>query len=933
MIRIKLSVIAISAVLFAAVYGGRLSTASSNATAVILAMPEAVNASDGDYISKVGIIWGPVRGATNYRVFRNISNDVSSAVDVGTTAAYYFFDTSVVPGTSYHYWVRAENSFGTSPLSAPDQGNSVVGTIRPGGLQPLDPPLAPPNNPITAAKAYLGKTLFWDEQMSSTNTVACGTCHRPASGGSDPRTAVTDFTSRSPGKDLVYDTADDTFGSKGVISNNADGSFNFTSSFGLGEQVTSRKAPSYLNAGYSPNGLFWDGRATNTFRDPITNSIILQQGGAVETQAAEPPLSADEMGHVGANWSLVAQKISQSKPLALAENVPLSLSKWIDGRTYPELFEEAFGTPEVTPGRIALAIATHERILFTDRTPLDRFLQSIENLPAQQNRGLQVFGQQQCGTCHGGATLTNQRFENVGVVSQTDDPGRAGVTGNDAHRGQFKVPSLRNVGLRGPYMHTGKLANLEAVVAFYNRGGDFDGPNIDHGIIHPLNLTTNEQADLVAFLRNSLTDPRVAQELPPFDRPKLYTESTKIPVTVGTGRAGSSGVPAAIAKEPPMAGNPNFTVGLSSARAGATAVLVIDTADPGVGTQIPLTGSMTRQTATVTGDGIASISIAIPNDSNTVGRTFFGRWYVPDSGATGGFAVTPAFRFTVFGDAVLRRRAVTDFDGDGRTDISIFRSSVGQWWYLRSSDSVAYGTQFGESTDVIASSDFTGDGKTDLAFFRPSNGFWYVLRSEDSQYYAFPFGVNGDVPVPADYDGDGKADAAVFRPSNGVWYILGSTAGFSAKQFGNSTDVPLTGDFDGDGKADQAIFRQNGVAGAEWWINRSTAGVMAATFGSSTDKPVPADFTGDGKTDVAIFRPSTGFWYILRSEDNGYYGAPFGLSADIPSPGDFDGDGKADMAVFRASQGIWYINQSSGGVTISYFGLSGDLPLQSSRLQ
>lgn len=934
MTRFKLSLIAIFLAAFVGMHAARLTTASSNAAAVIPAVPEGVSASDGDYITKVGIIWGAVRGATNYRIFRNTSNNSTNATDVGTTAAYYFFDTTAVPGTVYYYWVRAENSNGSSAMSAADQGNAVVGTVRPGGLQPLDPPTAPVGNPVTAAKAYLGKALFWDEQMSSTDTVACGTCHRPAAGGADPRTVGTDLTSRSPGVDLAYGTIDDTFGSKGVISNNADGSYNNTVSYGLNEQVTSRKAPSYLNAGFSPNGLFWDGRATNTFRDPISNSIIFQQGGAVETQAVAPPISSGEMGHVGANWTLIAQKLSQSKPLALAENIPTSLSKWIDGRTYPELFEEAFGTPEVTPARIALAIATHERVLFTDRTPLDRFLQSIENLPPQQNRGLQIFGQQNCGVCHGGATLTNQRFENIGVISQTDDPGRAGVTGNEANRAQFKVPSLRNVGLRAPYMHTGKFANLEAVVAFYNRGGDFDGPNIDHNLIHPLNLTPTDQTDLVAFLRNALTDARVAQELPPFDRPKLYSESTRVPALTGIGRAGTNGVPTAIAKEPPLAGSSNFTVAISGAKAGASAVLVIDSADPGVATQIPASGSFTRQTATTTGDGIASVSIAIPDDSNTVGKTFYGRWYVTDLSATNGFSVTPVFRFTVFGDAVARRTAANDFDGDGKTDVSLFRPSAGEWWYLKSSDSASYGAQFGQSTDIVATADFTGDGKTDCAFFRPSNGTWYILRSEDGSFYAFPFGTNGDIPVPADYDGDKKADAAVYRPSTGTWYILGSTAGFSGVQFGASTDIPQTGDFDGDGRADQAIFRPNGAAGAEWWINRSTAGVTGATFGSSTDKPVPADYTGDGKSDIAIFRPSTGFWYVLRSEDSSFYGAPFGVSTDVPAPGDFDGDGKADLAVFRASQGIWYINQSSTGImSAAYFGLGGDLPVQSVRIQ
>ena len=274
----------------------------------------------------------------------------------------------------------------------------------------------------------------------------------------------------------------------------------------------------------------------------------------------------------------------------------------------------------------------------------------------------------------------------------------------------------------------------------------------------------------------------------------------------------------------------------------------------------------------------------------------------------------------------LKRLAANDFDGDGRTDAAIFRPSVGQWWYLRSSDQTSYAAQFGQSTDKPATADFTGDGRTDIAFFRPSNGYWYILRSEDASFYAYPFGTNGDIPVPADYDGDRKADAAVYRPSSGTWYIMGSSAGFSATQFGANGDLPQAGDYDGDGRTDMALFRPNGGIGAEWWINRSTAGVIGATFGTATDVPVAADYTGDTKTDIAIYRPGSGFWYVLRSEDWSFYGSPFGISTDTPAPGDYDGDGKADFTVFRASQGIWYINQSSGGVGVNYFGTGGDKP-------
>ncbi len=115
-----------------------------------------------------------------------------------------------------------------------------------------------------------------------------------------------------------------------------------------------------------------------------------------------------------------------------------------------------------------------------------------------------------------------------------------------------------------------------------------------------------------------------------------------------------------------------------------------------------------------------------------------------------------------------------DFDGDGKTDVSIFRPSVGEWWLLRSSNGGNSAFQFGQSTDKVVAGDYTGDGKADVAFFRPLSGEWFILRSEDSSFYSFPFGIDGDIPVPGDFDGDGIVDPAVFRPSNATWYVLNS---------------------------------------------------------------------------------------------------------------------------------------------------------------
>jgi hypothetical protein len=270
-------------------------------------------------------------------------------------------------------------------------------------------------------------------------------------------------------------------------------------------------------------------------------------------------------------------------------------------------------------------------------------------------------------------------------------------------------------------------------------------------------------------------------------------------------------------------------------------------------------------------------------------------------------------------------RAPFDFDGDGKTDIGIFRPAPAEWWINRSSNGSTLATQFGNTSDKIVPADFTGDGKADIAFWRPATGFWFVLRSEDFSFFSFPFGTNGDVPAPADYDGDSKTDAAVFRPSTVTWYISRSSGGTTIQQFGAGGDLPVVADYDGDGKADIAIFRPNG---AEWWIQRSSNNqVFAVQFGAATDKTVQGDYTGDGKADIAFWRPATGFWFILRSEDFSFFSFPFGVTGDVPAPGDYDGDGKFDAAVFRPSETNWFIQRSTAGILIQQFGITGDQPI------
>lgn len=256
------------------------------------------------------------------------------------------------------------------------------------------------------------------------------------------------------------------------------------------------------------------------------------------------------------------------------------------------------------------------------------------------------------------------------------------------------------------------------------------------------------------------------------------------------------------------------------------------------------------------------------------------------------------------------RRA--DFDGDGKSDVSVFRPSDGIWYLSQSTNGFA-AARFGLANDKIVPADYDGDRKTDIAVFR--DGTWYLLRSQ-AGFGQIQFGLAGDVPAPSDTDGDGRAEIAVYRA--GTWYSFNLATGqIGINQFGLAGDVPVVGDYDGDGRADQAVYR----AGV-WHLNRSSLGYAVIQFGLASDKPVQADYDGDGKTDLAVFRD--GVWYLLQSA-NGFAAFQWGISTDMPAPADYDGDGKDDPAIYR--DGVWWIQRSTNGLLIAQFGLSGDTPV------
>jgi len=324
------------------------------------------------------------------------------------------------------------------------------------------PPPLPEPRAVDPALAELGRMLFFDRRLSGDGTMNCATCHIPTEQFAD-------------GQPL-----------SGAYPTNKHW----------------RHTPSLLNVGYL-RVFFWDGRSVS-----------------LEDQAKGPIHSSFEM------------------------NLDLDylVAKLREIQGYREQFAAAGGGP-LDGQQITRALAEFERTLVVNDSPFDRYLGGERQAlsPAARRGGELFFGARGgCSACHSGPLLSDQQFHNLGIgeteelrndpqrratrnffVGQFDlpplerDPGRYALTRDPRDLGAFRTPPLRQVAETAPYMHNGSLPDLEAVIAFYNVGGGPD-PN-KSGLLRPLNLTAEDQADLLAFLRSlSGTPPRVNSRPPDF---------------------------------------------------------------------------------------------------------------------------------------------------------------------------------------------------------------------------------------------------------------------------------------------------------------------------------------------------------------------------------------------------------------------------------
>ncbi|MFQ5790655.1 MAG: cytochrome-c peroxidase [Acidobacteriota bacterium] len=239
-------------------------------------------------------------------------------------------------------------------------------------------------------------------------------------------------------------------------------------STGIDGQKGPRKAPSFINQAWTlyPH-FFWDGRAPS-----------------LEDQALGPIQNPIEMGHT------LDGMIGDLRAI----------------ESYGKYFQEVFGTAEITPERVAKAIADYERTRLSGNSPWDRWKYGRDETAVSDQVKLGdelFFGKAGCNQCHLGQNFTDSLFHNLGVGWDPEaetfaDDGRYLVTNEDKDRGAFKTPTVREVTKHAPYMHDGSIATLREVVEHYNKGGN-PNPYLD-AKMEKLNLTDEEIDALVAFM-------------------------------------------------------------------------------------------------------------------------------------------------------------------------------------------------------------------------------------------------------------------------------------------------------------------------------------------------------------------------------------------------------------------------------------------------
>ena len=331
---------------------------------------------------------------------------------------------------------------------------------------------APPDNPTTPERVALGRLLFWDPILSGNKDVACGTCHHPAFGYSD-------------GVDLSIGVNGVGLGPARTVSSGQ-------------PRPVKRNSQTVLNVAF--NGL------TSGHASPATAPMFwdLRVQG-LEKQALEPLKVLGEMR-------------GEAYPDDRAVSVVVSRLAGIAG--YRRLFARAFGgdTP-VNEANLGRALAAFQRTLVATNTPFDRYMRGETTaMSAEQVRGMERFQSVGCVNCHSGPMFSDFTAH---VLTVPDNPKLSVADSGVNNTHAFRTPSLRNLGMTAPYMHSGAFATLEEVINFYQRisrgrgrtgGGGARDAQVDQ-LARELNMRGRGQRDIIAFLR-ALDDPDFDRTIP-----------------------------------------------------------------------------------------------------------------------------------------------------------------------------------------------------------------------------------------------------------------------------------------------------------------------------------------------------------------------------------------------------------------------------------
>jgi cytochrome c peroxidase len=355
-------------------------------------------------------------------------------------------------GFDYYYYTPEEYALISQKLDLPETPPKYTADLAKHLTAGF---LAP--RPVNSDEATLGRVLFYDTELSKDKKVSCASCHNQEKGFADGKVVATGVEERA--------------GTRNSIALSSVANF----------------------AAYYGNDLFGPGGGIPFMWDNRFGTVAEQIEGAM-TNPKEMDMS-------------MAQIVDAVK----AQNY------------YAPLFRKAFGDDNVTADRVTRALGSFVNAMGSYTSPFDieasktvsgqfgsaDYYSNFSGFSAAENRGKAIY-MQSCGSCHSTnfGRPTTVASNNGLDDAFTADLGVGGVSGIPSEKGQFKVPTLRNIALSAPYMHDGRFNTLEEVVEHYSNGVK-NHPNLGSELRslggNGFNFTTQEKQDLVAFL-GTLTD-------------------------------------------------------------------------------------------------------------------------------------------------------------------------------------------------------------------------------------------------------------------------------------------------------------------------------------------------------------------------------------------------------------------------------------------